>query len=64
MTITEVLPIPILGLRIRRQSWHKRAYITLCFDEDCKVWFFKTQLGNRMSLSANAILANNWEKVI
>lgn len=29
MTITEVLAIPVLGLRIRRQNWHKE-HILFC----------------------------------
>lgn len=64
MTITEVLAIPVLGLRIRRQNWHKRVYIILCFDEDCNVWYFKTPMGNRIKLSAHSILAINWEVVL
>lgn len=64
MTITEVLSCPVEGLTIRRQSWGRHTYITLYFDWDCQVWFFKTQSGDRMNLSANAILANNWEIVI
>lgn len=64
MNITEVLSCPVEGIRIRRENWHKRAYITLRFDWDCNVWYFRTPFGNRIELSANSILANNWEVVL
>lgn len=63
MTITEVLSCPVEGLKIRRQNWRRRTYIILCFDWNCKFWFFKMHSGDRVNLSANAILANNWEIV-
>lgn len=63
MTITEVLYDAGIGRKIRRKCWGKYCFITLCFDSFPAVWYFETQSGNHISLSANAIMANDWEIV-
>lgn len=63
MIITKLLYDAGTGKKIRRKRWGKRCFIKLCFDSFSAVWYFETQSGNIINLSANAILATDWEIV-
>lgn len=62
--LTEVLSGGGQGRKIRRRKWGQNSYIVLRYDYDRGVYYFETAYGNRINLSANAILCEDWEIVL
>lgn len=48
---------------IRRKAWGKHCYIYSYYDNDTQTLKFRTQSEQDIKLSAEAIIANDWEVV-